>query len=140
MSKIFEDEFMDLQSEFVSLALELIGNKADEIYIYISIEEKSRMFNAFFKIDNEIKTTNLIGADDSLIFQFLKLGTGDILRIEELCKEYGMKIPTEMKMVYHVQTGTYNVDLKYESICGAKTGINAVEVFRQWIQEVKESV
>lgn len=36
MKKVFEDEFMDLQSEFVSLCLELTGKTIDKKYIYIN--------------------------------------------------------------------------------------------------------
>ncbi len=36
MKKIFEDEFMDLQSEFISLCLELTGKTVDNIYIYFN--------------------------------------------------------------------------------------------------------
>lgn len=137
MSKVFEDVFMDLQSEFVSLSLELIGDRADIIYIYISIEEKSKMLNAFCKSSNEIKTLNLMGLEKSIVMQFLKIGTEDIDKIKSLCNEYGMKIPTEMKMTYHVHTGKYSVDLKYESICSSKTGMSAGEVFTTWLQETK---
>ncbi|NBK96743.1 MAG: hypothetical protein EOM50_01755 [Erysipelotrichia bacterium] len=140
MSKIFEDAFMDLQSEFVSLSLELVEKKANIIYIYISIEEKSKMFNIFVKSNEEIKTINLLGLDRALVMQFLKMGTNDIDKIKDLCNEYSMKVPTEMKMIYHVQTGKYNVDLKYESVCSSKTGISSGEVFAQWINETKKGV
>lgn len=140
MSKIFEDVFMDLQSEFVSLCLELVEKKADVIYIYISNEDKSKMFNAFIETNGEIKTLNLLGLDKALIMQFLKIGIDDIDKIKEVCTEYNMKTPTEMKMIYNVQTGKYNVDLKYESVCSSKTGISAGEVFAQWIQRVKKDI
>ncbi len=56
MSKKFEDQFMDLQSELISLSLEVTDKKVDKIYAYASIEEKSQMFNAFFEVAGEIKT------------------------------------------------------------------------------------
>jgi len=55
MSGQFEDEFMALQSELISLCLEVTEKKVDKIYAYASIEEKSKMFNSFFEIDGEIK-------------------------------------------------------------------------------------
>lgn len=48
MHKVFEDEFMDAQSQIISLCLEFADNKADKVYAYGSIEEKSISFNAFF--------------------------------------------------------------------------------------------
>ncbi|GAA0086304.1 hypothetical protein UT300007_27430 [Clostridium sp. CTA-7] len=137
MKKVFEDEFMDLQSEFVSLCLELTGNTVDNIYIYISIEEKSKMFNAFFKVGKELKNLNQLDINNSSIMKFLKLGTEDIERIKKLCNDYTMPIPSEMKMYYEVNTGKYNVDCKYESICSVKTGISAREIFMNWFMENK---
>ena len=49
MTKIFEDEFMEVQSDMVSLCLEYIESKADNIYIYASNENNSLTFNAFLK-------------------------------------------------------------------------------------------
>lgn len=49
MSKVFEDEFMDIQSELVSLCLEVTESKVNKIYVYCSNEKKSKMFNAFLK-------------------------------------------------------------------------------------------
>ncbi|EGT3606049.1 DUF600 family protein [Clostridium perfringens] len=137
MKKVFEDEFMDLQSEFVSLCLELVGNNVDNIYIYISIEEKSKMFNAFFRKGEELKSLNQLNIDNSLIMQFLKLGTEDIEKIKNICNKYNAPIPSEMKMSYDVSNGKYNVDYKYESICSEKTGISAGEIFMKWFMENK---
>lgn len=137
MKKVFEDEFMDLQSEFVSLCLELTGETVDNIYIYISIEEKSKMFNVFFKVGEELKSLNQLDINNSLIMQFLKLGTEDIERIKKLCNDYNRPIPSELKMYYDVNTGKYNVDYRYESICSAKTGISAGEAFMEWFMENK---
>lgn len=49
MGKVFEDEFMDIQVQMITLCLEFVGNEADKIYIYGSIEENSISFNAFLK-------------------------------------------------------------------------------------------
>lgn len=40
-------------------------------------------------------------------------------------------------MHYDVSTGRYNVDYKYESVCSAKTGVSAGEVFMKWFIENK---
>ena len=50
MSKVFEDALMDVQSELISLCLEVVENRdIDKVYAYCSIEKKSMMFNAFFE-------------------------------------------------------------------------------------------
>lgn len=137
MGKVFEDEFMELQSDFVSLCLEVAEQKVNKVYIYCSIEKKSTMFNAFFEIDGKLKTLNQLGIKNELIMQFLKLGTTDLEKVENVCINYNMPIPTEMKIYYNVETGKYDAQYKYEEVCSAKTGKNAGEVFSEWISEIK---
>jgi len=137
MKKIFEDEFMNLQSTFISLCLEVTNKQVDKIYAYVSIEKKSKMFNAFFKVNEEIKTLNQLGINNDLVMQFLKIGTADLEKIKKLCEKHAMPIPTEMKMYYDVKSGKYNADYKYEEVCSAQTGVSAGEVFMNWIDAVK---
>lgn len=137
MGNKFEDEFMELQSDFVSLCLEVAEQKVNKVYIYCSIEKKSTMFNAFFEIDGKIKTLNQLEINNELIMQFLKLGTTDLEKVENVCINYNMPIPTEMKIYYNVETGKYDAQYKYEEVCSAKTGKNAGEVFSEWISEIK---
>lgn len=47
MNKVFEDDFLDIQSRIIALCVEFADNKADKVYAYGSIEEKSISFNAF---------------------------------------------------------------------------------------------
>ena len=57
MSKVFEDEFMEIQSEMVSLCLEYLEKerkKGKKIYIYCNNENNTMMFHAFFHIGDEI--------------------------------------------------------------------------------------
>lgn len=138
--KKFEDEFMALQSEFISLCLEVTDKKVDKIYAYASIEEKSQMFNAFFEVEGEIKTLNQIGINNNMMIQFLKLGTEDLGKIKALCKEYDMLVPTELKMYYDVKIGKYNADCQYTEICSSNTGISAGEVFIEWINQKKQEL
>lgn len=137
MNLKFEDEFMDLQSELISLCLEVAEGQVDKIYAYASIEEKSKMFNVFYEINGEIKTLNQLGLNSSLINQFLKLGTGDLEKIKSACKRFNKPVPNEIKMFYDVFTGKYNADYKYNEVCSARTGISAGEVFVNWMDEIK---
>jgi len=139
MSHQFEDEFMDLQSKLISLCLEVAEKKVDKIYAYASIEEKSKMFNAFFEVNGEMKTLNQLGLSSSLTNQFLKLGTGDLEKIRSVCKSFDKPVPTEIKMYYDVNTGKYNADYKYKEVCSARTGVSAGEIFMNWISEIKST-
>lgn len=135
MGKNFEDDFMDLQSSLISLCLEVAGQKVDKVYIYCSIEKKSKMFNTFFVINSKLKMLNQLGINKALIMQFLKLGANDLEKVKNICINYDMPIPTEMKMYYDAKTGKYDAQYKYEEICSEKTGKNAGEVFLDWVSE-----
>ena len=135
MKKIFEDAFMELQSEYVSLCLELLGNTVEKVYIYLSIEDKSQMFNVFVKKSNTIQTLNQVVSDRALLMRFLKLGTDDIEKIQSLCKQYKVSTPTELKMTYDVKTGGYIADYQYKPVC---TDISSGEVFMKWVSLERE--
>lgn len=78
------------------------------------------MFNAFFVINNKLKMLNQLGINKALIMQFLKLGTNDLEKVKNICINYDMPIPTEMKMYYDAKTGKYDAQYKYEEICSEK--------------------
>ena len=117
MDREFEDEFMDAQSQIISLCVEFAGN-------------------AFFKIDGQIKTTNNIAADTDSIWDFLDLGESDLEKIKQICIHYGKPVPTELKMIYDCKSGKIDTKYKYESICSAKTGTDSSEIFMKWLDEV----
>lgn len=132
MKKGFEKSFMKLQSQYVALCLEVLDNSVEKIYIYLSIEEKSKMFNVFVRKTDGIYTLNKLGIERELYMRLLKQGTQDIEKVEKLCKKYKAPTPTEMKMVYDVVTGKYQADYQYEPVCTVRS---AGEIFMDWIKE-----
>ena len=140
MSKVFEDEFMEFQSDLISLCMELVEDHADKVYVYCSIEEKSQSFNAFFEVDGEIKRLSQLGLNDALIFEFLNLGTCDLSKLRKICEKYNRQRPTEMKMVYDVKTGKFKAKYRYDEICSYKTDIDPSEVINQWYDELTQKI
>lgn len=138
MGKVFEDEFMDIQSQIISLCLELVGSEVSKVYAYGSIEERSISFNAFFDIGGEIKTINNFASNTEAIWEFLALGVSELGKIKELCKKYNRATPTELKMIHDCNGGKFDSQYKYESICSAKTGIDSSRVFMNWINEIQQ--
>lgn len=115
-----------------------MGNEASKVYAYGSIEENSISFNAFFDIGGQIKTTNNIVSNTDVIWDFLDLGESDLEKIKELCKNYKRVPPTELKMIYDCTSGKFDAQYQYEPICSAKTGIDSVDVFINWLEEVRQ--
>jgi len=135
----FEEKFMEIQTDLISLCLELTESKVDKIFAYASIEEKSAMFNAFFEKEGKVYTINQLNIDKKTALNFLKIGTKDLDKIKILCTQNETRTPTEIKMYYNHQTGKFDADYKYDEICSAKTGVSAGEVFMQWYDEIKKS-
>ena len=137
MKSIFEDKFMELQSGLIMLCLEVTDKKVDKVYGYAYIDETSTMFNAFFEVAGEIRTLNQLPVDRNTMFEFLKLGTDDLSQVRELCREYGMKCPVEMKMYYNVTSGKYSADYRYEEASEEVTDMSPGEMFMEWMKDIK---
>lgn len=140
MNSDFEEKFMEIQTDYISLCLELTESKVDKIFAYASIEKKSTMFNAFFVKSNMVYTINQLDVDRKVAMEFLKIGTRDLEKIRDLCKENDTQTPTEIKMIYSLKDSKYSADYKYEEICSEKTGISAGEVFMKWYEEIKNTI
>lgn len=139
--KLFEDEFMEVQSGLIALCIEVLeGKPVNKIYAYCSIEEHSLMFNAFFEQCGRLFTLNGMGISHDLAMQFLSTGTEDLEKIESLCRRYNRPVPREMKLIYETSTGKFNADYKYQEVCSAKTGKESGEVFKEWEEEVRNNL
>lgn len=139
MKENFEDKFMEIQTDLISLCLEATGSKVDKIFAYASIEKKSTMFNAFFEKDGRVLTINQLNIDRGTIMEFLKIGTTDLEKIKKICEQNETQTPTEIKMYYDVKTGEYNADYKYNEVCSDKTGMSSGQVFMKWYNEIKDN-
>lgn len=140
-AKVFEDEFMEVQSGLIALCMDFLKEKkVDKIYAYCSIEKKSRSFNACYDCGGEIKTVDQMGMDMHKVVQFLRVGSADLLKIRDVCTKHNMPTPTELKLIYEVKTGKFESKYKYEEVCSATTEKTAGEVFDEWIAEMKQEI
>ena len=132
---IFEDEFTNVQADYVSLCLELVNNNVDKIYIFLYQDITVQTFNAFFKKDGAIRIPTDFGSDE-LIDEFLEIGIEDINKLIEVCDKYKQKCPNEIKIVYNVQTTAFEAKYGYQDY--AKTGEkDPNEVFLEWVKKEK---
>lgn len=46
----------------------------------------------------------------------LNIINDDVGKIEELCREYGRDMPTEMKLIYNVRSGRFKAEYKYDLV------------------------
>ena len=138
--KVFEDAFMEVQEGLIALCMEFAGDvPVDDVYAYGSIEDGAYSFNAFYVRQGQVLPTHKINEDLPFIRQFLQIGTQDLVRLEEVCREYDRPVPTELKLHY-VVGGGLDAHYEYKSICGSGSGRSTADVFRSWRESVEKEI
>lgn len=137
MSKVFEDEFMEVQSGLIALCMEVTDGKIDKVFVYCSNEKNCKTFNAFFAVNGELKKLHELGIPSGMIKQFLSIGTNDVDTLDAIGAKHNRRVPTELKLYYDVKSGRFDARYKYEEVCSAIMGIDPDDIYRDWISEVK---
>jgi len=119
----FEDKFMEIQIEMVSLAMEYVQNQADKIFIYCVADGFYR-FDVFF-------------SSDEIQFSLLRIGAQDIERMVKLCQEYNREHPTEMWLIYDAKKNSLDSRYSYEGRYDKDEELIPRLEFEKWFEEVK---
>ncbi|MGM0805617.1 MAG: immunity protein YezG family protein [Bacillota bacterium] len=148
--KEFEDKFSALQADMVSICLEYVEDRADEIYIYASCEETVISSKFFYLINDQYVKAHKL--NDVLIYndkeydvsakrQFMVLDilSEDIESIKNTCKEYERDMPTEMKIRYDVKSGELTAEYKYELVYFNDENKTASDIADEWFKELSNS-
>ncbi|ANS75339.1 hypothetical protein AWM70_12575 [Paenibacillus yonginensis] len=150
MSKVFEDIFSELQTDMVAICLEYVQNKAEEIYIYCSFEERVISSDFFCRINGKIvkkhKLNDALNDNDSFRYNtsverqktVLRIINEDIEKTYNLCNEYGREMPTEIKLVYNVIRNSLNAEYKYELVYSKDPVKTADDVAKEWFEEIQQ--
>jgi len=137
VAKVFEDEFMDVQSGLIDLCMEVSNGNVDKIYAYCAVGECSYMFNAFFMVSGQIKDLmELQGMTRDLAFEFLEVGTKDLISLKDLGAKYNRPIPAEMKLYYDVPTGKFHAEYDYKPSFIKSKRVSPGEAFCAWQDEI----
>lgn len=143
---IFEDKLSEIQTDMISLALELAEDKIDTAYIYGSYENNSLSFNSFFAQDNKVCTINKLdqlGIENltkDRMFQYLEIGISDLERFITLFQEDKKQAPTQLKLVYDNVNKKANAKYSYEIFYSNSDSLTPEDIFMEWYNEVKEEV
>ena len=141
MLKGFEDEFVDAQANVISLCLELLKNSeksADVIYVYILQNDDEEYIDAFFEKDGKLFTTN-DWCSDAQIKEFFHCGIEDIESIVELCDTYDAKCPHEFKLVYNVNSKSFDSNYNYENATDVYDK-DVIELVEEWFNECEKNI
>lgn len=146
MEKVFEDYFSELQADMVSICLEYIENRAENIYIYCSFEHNVVFSSFYFKINGSIfkkhKVNDGLTAGDipfnvSIERQkaTVTIINEDIRKLIKLCEKYSRIMPTQIKLVYDVKSNSLCADYQYEPLYSEDVENRAMDILEAWIQE-----
>ena len=152
MSKVFEDYFSELQADMVSICLEYVNDRADKIYIYCS-HEKGIISSYFFycingkvvkkhKLNDALVITN---EKDNFVYDtsgerqgaVLKIINSNIEKIIQVCKEYKVEMPTEMKLIYDVGKNSLKADYKYDLVYFNDAIKTADDIALEWFNQIQ---
>ena len=141
----FEDKFMEIQIDMISLAMEYVQNQAEKVYIYFISEEALLSFDVFYKINgvfvklHRVNTVLDTKVDDSdnMMFSVLRYGNEDIQKLLDVCQEYGREHPTEMWLVYDAQKNSLDSHYSYEGRYDKDEELLPSLEFEKWFEEVQ---
>ncbi|MDN4523978.1 DUF600 domain-containing protein [Fictibacillus fluitans] len=135
-----------------AVCLELVENRADDIYIYCSYEPEMYVFDVFYRINEclvlkhhlnhavrETKDSFTYDTSEERQEAVLDIGLKDLEDIHALCKEHGRDMPTEMKLHYHVKQNSLKAQYKYDLIYSENEELLPDDIFDAWFDEIKKS-
>lgn len=151
MEKVFEDYFSELQTDLVSICLEFVDKKADEIYIYCSYEPDAYYFNVFYNVQGAIALKhklNEINVNQDHIYDLSKdrqfalqrIGTEILEEIHQRCNEFNREMPTEIKLRYDIKNNKLQGKYNYELVYSNDDSLLPNNIFKAWFNEVSEEL
>ena len=143
MNKTFEDYLSERQADMISIALEYVDSRADEVFVHAASEKGTSSFDVFYKINGQIVRKEQVNSaikpgdtnyDDSDERQdaMLDVGLDNIDAIEEKCLEAGINAPTEMRLHYDVRSGKFSAKLRYDNVFTDTPDMLPGKVFDAW--------
>ena len=143
----FEDKFMEIQIDMISLAMEYVQDQAEKVYIYCISEEALQSYKVFYKINGiviEMDKVNEVVAkkvddSDNMAFAVLGYGAEDIQKLIDVCQEYNREHPTEMWLIYDAQKNSLDSRYSYEGRYDKDEELLPSLEFEKWFEEVKKS-
>jgi len=134
----------------ISICMEFIEDRADKVYVYASCEESIISSRFFYLINNKYvkshKVNDALKDGDEKYdvspyrgFKVLEIINEDIEKIKLLCKEYKRDMPTEMKLIYDVKSGSLKAEYKYELIYTNHDTKTARQIADEWFDEIKSN-
>ena len=98
----FESEFMDKQSEIISLFSEVVSDDTEEMYLFVYYGQMQMMTHDFFKVRGKRVGGNDAGISDDDEDRITDAVVDEIMpELEEICYKYQKPMPAEFRYIYN---------------------------------------
>ena len=115
----FESEFMDKQSEIISLFSEVVSDDTEEMYLFVYYGQMQMMTHDFFKVRGKRVGGNDAGISDDDEDRITDAVVDEIMpELEEICHKYQKPMPAEFRYIYNFKSGSFDAKYKQESDLG----------------------
>ncbi len=140
-SRVFEDRFMEIQTDMIEAGLELsTEEQISKVCIYGYSENGCSFANALFVIGDRVCSLGHVRKLDDETWAFLDVIGDDLLRLERLCKESDRPCPTELRLIYDVETGTLNANYQYERIRTSTNDPGVEAILDAWEEDIQKQL
>ncbi len=136
---VFEDEFMDKQSEIIALFKDAAGDSVEMIYVFIYYDAYSSMITSAFMV-NGTRCGNLdAGISDEVNNDILDIVEEEIIpELEEICEKHNKPMPQEFRYIYNVKSGAFDADYRYEKDINEITEYDPGITAQEWMESLFE--
>jgi len=146
----FNGQFKELFSGMVQLAFEYVDRNSEEVnivYVYAAMEGPSNFYNVFYQINghlvemHEVNSVSKQQYDTGMqrMMSVLQTGTSDVSKMRSLFEDFQGKVPTQMKMEFHPNTGKFDNAISYDLFHSNSKKLTNSDIFDQWFEELKNS-
>ena len=110
----FEDEFMDKQSEIISLYKEVATAKSEQLYVYIYNDDFQSLIVTAYRVDDKVVGNVEAGVSDESDEKIYDIIIEEIIpELNEICRRYDREIPIVFKYTYNLKTDSFDAEYLY---------------------------
>lgn len=113
---VFEDEFMDKQSEIVSLFIDEINDDVSTLYLFFYNDECSFMMTSAYRVNGNVVGNLDAGVSDEKDDEIYNVICDEIFpELQAIHQKYNMPMPVEFKLIYNTVSGAFDAEYRYEN-------------------------
>lgn len=146
MGKIFEDIFSEIQIDMIKICFEYVYGSASKIYVHSSYEDNTISCSHFYEIEGRVLECHKIDTISSKYDvsirrqkQCMDVLKENMKKLIALCHDDGKPIPTDIRIVYNVDTKSLESNCQYELMYSNHQTKTADDVALEWYESVKRA-